>query len=133
MVATALVLLVSKIPTFWFSIPVAITMIREISVSALREWMAENNMRSTVKVGAIGKLKAALQMISTTLLLWAIPASSQAALPNSAYKSIIYRIGILLFYASTFFAILSAAMYFSFAYPLFLNAQPRLDSSKVKG
>lgn len=40
MVATALIMLVCQLPTWWFAIPVAIIMCREIGVSALREWMA---------------------------------------------------------------------------------------------
>ena len=40
MVATALIMLVCQLPTWWFAIPVAVIMCREIGVSALREWMA---------------------------------------------------------------------------------------------
>jgi CDP-diacylglycerol---glycerol-3-phosphate 3-phosphatidyltransferase len=40
MVATALVMLVCQLPTWWFACPVALIMCREIGVSALREWMA---------------------------------------------------------------------------------------------
>ena len=40
MVATALIMLVCQLPTWWFACPVALIMCREIGVSALREWMA---------------------------------------------------------------------------------------------
>ncbi|HTM28804.1 MAG TPA: CDP-alcohol phosphatidyltransferase family protein, partial [Rhodanobacter sp.] len=42
---------------------------REISVSALREWMAEIGMRATVKVALIGKLKTVMQMIALVVLI----------------------------------------------------------------
>ena len=42
---------------------------REISVSALREWMAEIGMRATVKVAFIGKLKTVMQMVALVVLI----------------------------------------------------------------
>jgi CDP-diacylglycerol--glycerol-3-phosphate 3-phosphatidyltransferase len=43
---------------------------REITISALREWMANIGARSSVAVSMIGKLKTAAQMIAITLLLF---------------------------------------------------------------
>ena len=43
---------------------------REITVSALREWMAELGQRRKVAVSNLGKLKTSVQMISITFLLW---------------------------------------------------------------
>ncbi|MDX1519232.1 MAG: CDP-diacylglycerol--glycerol-3-phosphate 3-phosphatidyltransferase, partial [Gammaproteobacteria bacterium] len=50
MVAVVLVLLVEKHPTPWMALPAAVIIGREITVSALREWMAELGARSRVAV-----------------------------------------------------------------------------------
>lgn len=43
---------------------------REITVSALREWMAKIGASGAVKVNWLGKLKTIFQMIAIPLLLW---------------------------------------------------------------
>jgi CDP-diacylglycerol--glycerol-3-phosphate 3-phosphatidyltransferase len=42
---------------------------REITISALREWMAELGKRASVAVSFMGKLKTTLQMTAITVLL----------------------------------------------------------------
>ena len=42
---------------------------REITISALREWMAEIGKRASVAVSYIGKLKTGMQMTAITVLL----------------------------------------------------------------
>jgi len=73
MVAVTLFLLVEAHRGGWSSILMAVTAAiivgREISVSALREWMAEIGMRATVKVAFIGKLKTVMQMIALVVLI----------------------------------------------------------------
>ena len=54
-------------------IPALIIVGREITVSALREWMAEMGRRGIVAVSYMGKLKTTLQIISIIFLLWAQP------------------------------------------------------------
>ena len=51
------------------AVTAAIIVGREISVSALREWMAEIGMRATVKVAFIGKLKTTMQMVALIVLI----------------------------------------------------------------
>ncbi|MCL6262135.1 MULTISPECIES: CDP-diacylglycerol--glycerol-3-phosphate 3-phosphatidyltransferase [Craterilacuibacter] len=46
---------------------------REITISALREWMAEMGARKSVAVASIGKLKTMAQMAAILLLLYADP------------------------------------------------------------
>ena len=46
---------------------------REITISALREWMAEIGRRNSVAVAWIGKFKTTAQMLAILLLLWADP------------------------------------------------------------
>jgi len=73
MVAVTLFLLVETHRGGWSSILMAVTAAiivgREISVSALREWMAEIGMRATVKVAFIGKLKTVMQMVALVVLI----------------------------------------------------------------
>ena len=52
---------------------------REITISALREWMAEMGARGKVAVSAVGKLKTIFQMTGLSMMLfrsdvWFIPA-----------------------------------------------------------
>jgi CDP-diacylglycerol--glycerol-3-phosphate 3-phosphatidyltransferase len=74
MVAVTLFLLVQSHPSSgWSGILMAVTSAvivgREISVSALREWMAEIGMSATVKVALVGKLKTVMQMVALVVLL----------------------------------------------------------------
>ncbi len=89
MVATALILLVSHDPAdlklirfdpqILITITAAVIVGREITISALREWMAEMGARGKVAVSSIGKLKTIFQMTGLSLMLfrsdvWFIPA-----------------------------------------------------------
>ncbi len=73
MVAVTLFMLVESHRGGWPGVLMAITAAvivgREISVSALREWMAEIGMRATVKVAFIGKLKTVMQMVALVVLI----------------------------------------------------------------
>jgi len=76
-VATALVLLVgdpkvqaSVFSSSLFAITAAVIIGREITVSALREWMAELGERASVAVSVIGKLKTGLQIVAITMLVY---------------------------------------------------------------
>jgi CDP-diacylglycerol--glycerol-3-phosphate 3-phosphatidyltransferase len=70
LVAIALVLLVQADGSAWLALPAAVMIGREITVSALREWMAESGARSRVAVSWMGKAKTALQIIAITMLLF---------------------------------------------------------------
>ena len=52
------------------SIPSMIIVAREITVSALREWMAELGNRSKVAVSWIGKWKTTIQLVAIAGLIW---------------------------------------------------------------
>ena len=64
-VSIALILIVSAHPGPFVAIPAAIIIGRELTISALREWMAAIGANVKVKVSYIGKVKTAGQ-------LWAI-------------------------------------------------------------
>ncbi|MDT8397282.1 MAG: CDP-diacylglycerol--glycerol-3-phosphate 3-phosphatidyltransferase [Pseudomonadales bacterium] len=69
LVTVALVMLAANYTSPWFVIPAAIMVAREVLVSALREWMAENKKRDSVAVGYVGKVKTTVQMSAIIVLL----------------------------------------------------------------
>ena len=107
MVAIALVLLVQKNPEIYLAIPAAIIIGREITVSALREWMAELGARKKVAVSFLGKIKTIIQMVALGFLIF---EKSLLGLP-------IYQIGIILIYISVFLTLISMFQYLVLALP----------------
>ena len=69
-VATALILVVEREGMFWITLAGIIIISREITISALREWMAETGQRSKVAVAYIGKVKAVSQIFALIFLLY---------------------------------------------------------------
>jgi len=74
---------------------------REITISALREWMAKAGKSASVAVSFVGKLKTALQMVSIVLLLYFDPVAS---LP-------IAELGTLLIWIAALLTLVSMAYY----------------------
>ena len=72
MVSTALVLLVARQDAHQevFAIAAAIIIGREITISALREWMSEIGESARVQVSWVGKLKTIFQMTAIGFLLY---------------------------------------------------------------
>jgi CDP-diacylglycerol--glycerol-3-phosphate 3-phosphatidyltransferase len=70
MVSTALVLLVQAEPSVMLAVIAAIIIGREITVSALREWMAEVGERAHVAVSYFGKLKTTAQIVGISMMLY---------------------------------------------------------------
>ena len=68
-VAVALILLLQRDPRIAIAVPVAIIIGREITISALREWMAELGARHKVAVSSLGKYKTTAQMIALLLMI----------------------------------------------------------------
>jgi CDP-diacylglycerol--glycerol-3-phosphate 3-phosphatidyltransferase len=69
MVAVALVVLVEAHASVWLTLPALVIISREITISALREWMAEVGKRANVAVSFLGKVKTTVQMVAITGLL----------------------------------------------------------------
>ena len=107
MVATALILLVEADPSPMLAVPVAVIIGREITISALREWMAEIGARAQVAVSVIGKIKTAFQMMAIFLLIYRDPV---LGLP-------IYTIGYVLLYAAVILTLWSMIVYVKAAWP----------------
>ena len=69
MVAAALIVLVQWQPSISMALAAIVIISREITVSALREWMAELGARTSVAVSTVGKYKTAFQMIAISVFL----------------------------------------------------------------
>ncbi len=70
MVAVTLFLIVQENPTPLMAIVSAVIVGREITISALREWMAELGQRTRVNVAVLGKVKTVMQIIAIEVLLY---------------------------------------------------------------
>ena len=62
--------MVQATPEPWLAAIGAVIIGREISISALREWMAEIGKRARVKVALTGKIKTIAQMVALAMLLY---------------------------------------------------------------
>ena len=123
MVATALILLVSHDPpTLKFihfnpqiliTLTAAVIVGREITISALREWMAEVGARRKVAVSSLGKLKTIFQMTGLSMMLfrsdvWFIPA---------------FELGVYCLVAAAALTLWSMGIYLRAAWPDLMKAR----------
>lgn len=106
-VAVALVLLVSKDPRPLIVLTAAIIIGREITISALREWMAEIGERRKVAVSQLGKYKTILQIVGLSLMLYRRPI---LGLP-------IYALGVALTEVAAAATLISMVAYLRAAWP----------------
>ncbi len=107
MVTVALVLLVEADPTPALAIPAVIIIGREITISALREWMAELGARAQVAVSVIGKMKTTAQMTAIVLLIYRDPV----------WGLDVYIIGYVLLYVAAILTLWSMVLYLRAALP----------------
>ena len=70
LVAVALLLIIEREGQFWITMAGILIISREITISALREWMAETGRRAKVAVSYIGKVKAVTQILALIFLLY---------------------------------------------------------------
>jgi len=106
-VAVALVLLVSKDPRALIVLTAAVIIGREITISALREWMAEIGQRRKVAVSQLGKYKTVLQIVGLSMMLfrWDL-----LGIP-------IYRLGVVLTELAAAATLYSMIVYLRAAWP----------------
>ncbi|MEZ5462931.1 CDP-diacylglycerol--glycerol-3-phosphate 3-phosphatidyltransferase [Dokdonella sp.] len=117
MVAVALFLIVQQNPTPVMAVTSAVIVGREISISALREWMAELGQRAAVGVAWIGKFKTVMQIVAIVVCL------HQRDVPELR----LYRIGEGLLVVAAVLTIWSALVYVRAAWPIMRDA----DSGKI--
>jgi len=108
MVTVTLFLLVQENPTPLMGITAAIIVGREITISALREWMAEIGERTRIKVAGLGKLKTIVQMVALTVLLY----------QHESEQLKLYKVGEGLLILAAAFTIWSAFLYLRAAWPV---------------
>lgn len=108
LVAVCLVMLLRDDPSAILAVVVAVIIGREITISALREWMAELGQRTSVAVSRIGKWKTGFQMTAIGMMIW---KTSVLGLP-------IYAIGYGLLFVAAALTIWSMAVYLRAAWPI---------------
>ena len=106
-VAVALVLLISKDTRALIVLTAAVIIGREITISALREWMAEIGARRKVAVSQLGKIKTVLQIVGLSMMLYRI---SLLGIP-------IYRLGVGLTELAAAATLVSMVAYLRAAWP----------------
>ena len=107
-VTVTLFLLVQADPSMFMAVVCAIIVGREITISALREWMAQIGERSRVNVASLGKFKTVVQMIAIVILLWRQPF---IGLP-------LYEVGQVMLGIAAVLTIWSGALYLIAAWPV---------------
>jgi len=107
MVATTLILVVADSPEPALAIAAAIIIGREITISALREWMANLGARAHVAVSEIGKIKTAVQMLAILLLVYKKDIGDVS----------LYTVGYVLLYVAVVLTLWSMTIYIRAAWP----------------
>ncbi len=111
MVSIVLVMLVQA-QSGWFEDIIAMIIIgREITVSALREWMATIGERANVKVSVAGKIKTTLQMFGIAFMVYEEPL----------FGIDIYAVGFVLLVAAAAMTIWSMSIYLRAAWPFIID------------
>jgi CDP-diacylglycerol--glycerol-3-phosphate 3-phosphatidyltransferase len=110
-VVVALLLILYKSPVWFILLPVIVIVFREITISALREWMAEIGARHVVQVSSVGKWKTTFQMIAIGCLIFYKPLFG---LP-------VFDIGVGLLYVAALLTLTSMISYLKAALPVLLD------------
>ena len=110
-VVVALLLILYKSPVWFILLPVIVIVFREITISALREWMAEIGARHVVQVSSIGKWKTTFQMIAIGCLIFYKPLFG---LP-------VFEIGVGLLYIAALLTLTSMISYLKAALPVLVD------------
>ena len=123
LVVTALIVLVGEHSSLWLTIPSVVICMRELVVSALREWMADVNRRADVKVSVIAKVKTTVQMFAILVLL---------ANPPEFHRPWVI-LGYVLLYCAMVLTLWSMTLLLRAAYPALRIGFFKRDSSTAKG
>ena len=106
-VATALVLIVSKDPAWYVTLTAAVIVGREIAISALREWMAEIGARHKMKVSGVAKFKTIVQITGLSMMLFR----------QDLFTLPMYRIGLVLTVLAAALTLWTMVAYLRAAWP----------------
>ena len=108
MIVVVIILLVEAHPSITIVLPSVVIVAREISISALREWMAELGSRTTVRVSSIGKAKTFAQMWALGFLIF----------HETLFGLPIFTIGMVVYYVAAILTIASMIIYLRAAWPV---------------
>lgn len=112
MVVAALMLVVRSHPTLLTLLSAMLVILREVYVSALREWMASAGLRNVVAVAQIGKWKTATQMLALVVLMWGLNQMAQDAADGATAM----RVGEGLLLVAALLSVISCVQYSLGAY-----------------
>ena len=105
-VTVALVLIVHTPHLSGTLIPAIIIVARELTISALREWMSEMGKKTSIAVSNLGKLKTLIQMLALGTLLTISPTT----------ENWIFILGHFLLYLAAILTIVSMLIYMKLAW-----------------
>lgn len=108
LVVVALVLVLNAGLFGFLALPAAIIIGREITISALREWMSAVGERAGVAVTYVAKIKTTIQMVALGMLIWYHPGT---------YFAWTKWLGSLLLYVSAVLTLWSMYIYLKTAWP----------------
>ncbi|MEC9167758.1 MAG: CDP-diacylglycerol--glycerol-3-phosphate 3-phosphatidyltransferase [Pseudomonadota bacterium] len=109
-VGAALLMITHSYANLWITLPSIALLVREIYVSALREWMGSNGVRDAVKVSFLGKAKTTAQMLALIGLL----SGLETFMGITIYW---VSLGYILLYFSAVLSIWSMFVYTKAAWP----------------
>lgn len=114
LVTVSLVMLLESDPDGLLAVLVAIIIGREVTISALREWMAELGQRTSVAVGVVGKLKTIFQMVAIGCMIWKI----------RTFGIEWYTLGFYMLFAAAVLTVWSMLIYLRAAWPYMKEEHP---------
>lgn len=112
-IGVVLVMLVYLEPKLSIAIPTLIIIGRELMISGLREWMADQGLRDSVSVGWIGKWKTVFQTLAIGLLIYKEPS----------YGVPWYDIGQWCMYLAAIMTLWSMFIYLHAAWPTLMKEE----------
>lgn len=110
-VVVALLLILYKSALWFVLLPVIVIVFRELTISALREWMAAIGARNVVKVSTIGKWKTTFQMLAIGCLIYY----------NPLFGLPVFEVGVALLYIAAFLTLTSMISYLKAALPVLID------------
>ncbi len=107
LVSISLLMILSQQYMPFLALPAAVIVGRELTISALREWMAEIGKRTSVAVTFLAKLKTVMQLVAIGVLLFYRPHMSMYVL----------YAGVVLLSISAILTLWSMIIYLKIAWP----------------
>ncbi|WDI78631.1 CDP-diacylglycerol--glycerol-3-phosphate 3-phosphatidyltransferase [Candidatus Purcelliella pentastirinorum] len=95
----AMLLIVECFHVIFITLPISIIIIREVIISALREWMSIIGEKDILSVSKLAKIKTIFQMLTISILLW-------------HFNQYFIFFGIILLYLSMILTLWSMIKYF---------------------